>query len=227
MNANLLSVLKQITAQHGEDILENAQKIKSLFGDFAKDEPKPLRMVFGKCVENGFYRIVKNTKTAKERREVIDGLALRLRDEEGLDIARCTEALELLAAAIFGEGQIAPPPLVKQASEAVNSSVRDKPAGTVLDRDRDMAKIIYDSALFKKLQKLVADKLEMNGKLKVDEDKITLETSLRQDLGLDSLDLYELVYACEEELGIAIPDEKANRFNTMKDVFDYIVSELK
>jgi hypothetical protein len=67
-------------------------------------------MAFGKCVESGFYRILKDTKTAEERREVIDRLAQRLRDEEGLDSALCAEALELLAAAIFGEGQIAPPP---------------------------------------------------------------------------------------------------------------------
>ncbi|HPX48642.1 MAG TPA: acyl carrier protein, partial [Treponemataceae bacterium] len=49
--------------------------------------------------------------------------------------------------------------------------------------------------LFTKIQKLIADKLE------IDEAKITLDASFRQDLGADSLDTYELVYAIEEEMG--------------------------
>ena len=48
--------------------------------------------------------------------------------------------------------------------------------------------------LFQKIQKLIADKLE------IDESKITLDASFRQDLGADSLDTYELVYAIEEEM---------------------------
>ena len=56
--------------------------------------------------------------------------------------------------------------------------------------------------LFDKLQKLIADKLD------IDADKVTLDASFRKDLGADSLDTYELVYAIEEELGIQIPDEK-------------------
>jgi acyl carrier protein len=75
--------------------------------------------------------------------------------------------------------------------------------------------------LFEKLKKLVADKLE------VDESKITMESSFRQDLGADSLDTYELVYAIEEDLGISIPDEKANEFETVKDALEYIRSQQK
>ena len=74
--------------------------------------------------------------------------------------------------------------------------------------------------LFDKMKKLIADRLE------IDEDKITQESSFRQDLGADSLDTYELVYAIEEELGISIPDEKANEFETVKDALEYIKSEL-
>ncbi len=73
--------------------------------------------------------------------------------------------------------------------------------------------------LFEKMKKLVADKLE------VDESKITLDSSFRQDLGADSLDTYELVYAIEEELGISIPDEKANEFETVKDALEFIRSQ--
>ncbi len=73
--------------------------------------------------------------------------------------------------------------------------------------------------LFEKIQKLIADKLE------IDEGKITLDSSFRNDLGADSLDTYELVYAIEEELGISIPDEKANEFETVRDAYDFIKSE--
>ena len=73
--------------------------------------------------------------------------------------------------------------------------------------------------LFEKIQKLIADKLE------IDEGKITLDSSFRNDLGADSLDTYELVYAIEEELGVSIPDEKANEFETVRDAYDFIKNE--
>ena len=75
--------------------------------------------------------------------------------------------------------------------------------------------------LYEKLKKLIADKLE------VEESKITPEASFRQDLGADSLDTYELVYAIEEEMGITIPDEKANEFETVKDALEFIRSAQK
>ena len=75
--------------------------------------------------------------------------------------------------------------------------------------------------LFDKMKKLIAEKLE------VEEEKISRESSFRQDLGADSLDTYELVYAIEEEMGISIPDEKANEFETVGDALDYIQSQVK
>ena len=73
--------------------------------------------------------------------------------------------------------------------------------------------------LFTKIQKLIAEKLE------IDESKITLDSSFRGDLGADSLDTYELVYAIEEELGVSIPDEKANEFETVRDAYNFIKAE--
>ena len=75
--------------------------------------------------------------------------------------------------------------------------------------------------LFEKLKKLIADNLE------IEADKITLDSSFRQDLGADSLETYELVYAIEEELGISIPDEKANEFETVRNALEYIQSEVE
>jgi acyl carrier protein len=75
--------------------------------------------------------------------------------------------------------------------------------------------------LFEKMKKLIAEKLE------IDEERITPESSFRQDLGADSLDTYELVYAIEEEMGISIPDEKANEFETVGDALDFLKSQQK
>ncbi len=76
------------------------------------------------------------------------------------------------------------------------------------------------NAVFEQVKALIAEKLD------VKEDKITLDASFRADLGADSLDTYELVYAIEEELGIAIPDEKANEFETVKDAVDFLATKL-
>lgn len=73
--------------------------------------------------------------------------------------------------------------------------------------------------LFSKIQSLIAEKLE------IDEAKITMDSSFRQDLGADSLDTYELVYAIEEELGVSVPDEKASEFETVRDAYDFIKSQ--
>ncbi len=75
--------------------------------------------------------------------------------------------------------------------------------------------------LFEKMKKLIAEKLE------IDESKITMDSSFRQDLGADSLDTFELVYAIEEELGIEVPDEKANEFETVRDALEFIKTQKK
>ena len=73
--------------------------------------------------------------------------------------------------------------------------------------------------LFEKMKALIAEKLEK------DPSQITMDSSFRQDLGADSLDTFELVYAIEEEMGIKIPDEKANTFETVRDAYDFIKSQ--
>lgn len=90
-----------------------------------------------------------------------------------------------------------------------------------LNRCHKTNKEIEVDDLVAKIKKLIAEKLE------VDEKSITMQSSFRQDLGADSLDTYELVYAIEEELGITIPDEKANEFETVEDAVKYIESQLK
>ncbi len=58
--------------------------------------------------------------------------------------------------------------------------------------------------------------------LGVDEEEVTLEASFTEDLGADSLDIVELVMAFEEEFGIEIPDEEAEKISNVREAVDYI-----
>ncbi len=62
--------------------------------------------------------------------------------------------------------------------------------------------------------------------LGVEKDQITLDASLIDDLGADSLDTVELVMAFEEEFDIEIPDEDAEKIRTVRDVTDYLNTHL-
>lgn len=56
----------------------------------------------------------------------------------------------------------------------------------------------------------------------VSKEDITEETSFKDDLGADSLDLFELVMRCEEEYGIEIPSEELENIKTVGDVIRFI-----
>ena len=86
---------------------------------------------------------------------------------------------------------------------------------------RDIKHVTNIDEIFEKVKKIIADKLE------IDESRITMDASFRQDLGADSLDTYELIYALEEELGIQIPDEKANEFETVGNAVEFIKTAVK
>lgn len=58
--------------------------------------------------------------------------------------------------------------------------------------------------------------------LSAEEDKVVAEASFIDDLGADSLDTVELVMAFEEEFGIEIPDEAAEKIQTVQDAINYI-----
>jgi len=61
--------------------------------------------------------------------------------------------------------------------------------------------------------------------LGVDASKVTDEASFVEDLGADSLDTVELVMAFEEEFGIEIPDEDAEKITKVKDAVTYIANK--
>jgi len=75
--------------------------------------------------------------------------------------------------------------------------------------------------LLKKVRAIVADKLSIS------QDKVTEAASFIEDLGADSLDTVELVMALEDEFGLDIPDEEAEKLTTVGKAMDYISSKVK
>jgi hypothetical protein len=120
MNTNLLAIVKQIVADHGESILGDSARLKPLFADYAKNEIKEDRVVFGRCLEMGAYQELKKTRTADERRRVKASLIDLVHTQKGIDRTRCAEALDLLVAVIFKpERQASPSP--SQANAQVST----------------------------------------------------------------------------------------------------------
>lgn len=75
-------------------------------------------------------------------------------------------------------------------------------------------------AIFEKLTTIVAEKLHI--------DKTTVtQGSTMQDLGADSLDMVEIVMKIEEEFNIQINDAEAEKLHTMREVVEYIQTQLK
>ena len=70
--------------------------------------------------------------------------------------------------------------------------------------------------MLEKMKDMIADQLS------VDEYKITLESNFKDDLDADSLDLFELVMALEEEYGIEIPSEELESLTTVGAIIDYL-----
>lgn len=71
---------------------------------------------------------------------------------------------------------------------------------------------------FDKVKEIVVDRLD------VDEEKVTLEASFKDDLEADSLDVVELVMELEDEFDMEIADEDAEKISTVGDAVNYIDS---
>ncbi len=73
----------------------------------------------------------------------------------------------------------------------------------------------------KKVKQIIAEKLG------VDEIKVVPQASFVEDLGADSLDNVELVMELEHQFGIDIPDEEAQKIQTVKDAIEYVTSKVE
>ena len=71
-------------------------------------------------------------------------------------------------------------------------------------------------ATFDKVRDIVVDQLG------VEADEVNIDSTFIDDLGADSLDIVDLIMAFEEEFGIEIPDEAAEKIKTVQDVVSYI-----
>ena len=70
--------------------------------------------------------------------------------------------------------------------------------------------------MLEKMRPIIAEQLN------VQESEIKENTKLKEDLGADSLDLFELVMALEEEFDVEIPTEDLEKLSTVQDVADYV-----
>ncbi len=73
---------------------------------------------------------------------------------------------------------------------------------------------------FEKMQQIIADVLS------VDLDEITPETTFKDDLGADSLDVFQIIMAVEEEFNIEIPTEEAEKIVTVGDAVEAIKNAI-
>ncbi len=73
---------------------------------------------------------------------------------------------------------------------------------------------------FEKLKKVIAEVLS------VDPDEITLDTTFTDDLGADSLDLFQIIMGLEEEFDVEIAPEKAENIKTVEEALEMIKNEL-
>lgn len=70
--------------------------------------------------------------------------------------------------------------------------------------------------MLEKMKEIIAEQLS------VDESEIELTSNFKEDLGADSLDLFELVMALEEEYDVEIPAEELENIATVEDVIEYL-----
>ena len=73
---------------------------------------------------------------------------------------------------------------------------------------------------FEKLKKIIAEVLN------VDEEELSMETTFVDDLGADSLDVFQIIMGLEEEFDIEIPNEEAEKIVTVGDAVEQIKSAL-
>ena len=73
--------------------------------------------------------------------------------------------------------------------------------------------------IFEKLQEIVADKLGVQAA------EVKMESTFRDDLGADSLDLFEIVMALEDEFGVSISNEDVEQIQTVGNAVDYITEK--
>ena len=73
-----------------------------------------------------------------------------------------------------------------------------------------------EESVFETVKSIIVDQLD------VEEDKVTMDADIQNDLGADSLDIVDLVMSFEEEYDIEIPDDQVENIKTVGDIVKYI-----
>jgi len=74
---------------------------------------------------------------------------------------------------------------------------------------------------FEKVRDIIVEQLD------VEEEKVTMNTHIQDDLGADSLDIVDLVMSFEEEFDLEIPDDQVENIKTVEDVVKYVESKTE
>ena len=75
--------------------------------------------------------------------------------------------------------------------------------------------------VFDKIKDIIVEQLD------VEEDAVTMEASITEDLGADSLDVVDLVMSIEESFDVEIPDEEVENIKTVGDIVNYIENKVE
>ena len=75
--------------------------------------------------------------------------------------------------------------------------------------------------VFDKIKDIIVEQLD------VEEDAVTMEASITEDLGADSLDVVDLVMSIEESFDVEIPDEEVKNIKTVGDIVKYIENKVE
>lgn len=75
--------------------------------------------------------------------------------------------------------------------------------------------------VFDKIKDIIVEQLD------VEEDAVTMEASITEDLGADSLDVVDLVMSIEESFDVEIPDEEVENVKTVGDIVKYIENKVE
>lgn len=70
--------------------------------------------------------------------------------------------------------------------------------------------------VFEKIRKILCEQLDL------EEDDVTLESNIAEDLGGDSMDVVDLIMSIEDEFGIEVPDDQVENIKTVGDIVNYI-----
>lgn len=74
--------------------------------------------------------------------------------------------------------------------------------------------------VFEKIRSILSEQLD------IEEDTITMESNIAEDLGADSMDVVDLIMSIEDEFEIEVPDDKIESIKTVGDVVNYIESAM-